>query len=118
LRQPADIANDQAAKALSALRHMLPTSKADPFYILAYRATAKTVAALSGRNPENGRRVFPGYPGMPTALRLASERAGAGAEGARRLEGGVTRLANGLRALSSGASRLATGLKRLDSGTG
>jgi RND superfamily putative drug exporter len=112
LREPARTADQSLDEALSALKQMLPTSKADPRYKDAYRAVATAEAAVSGTNPVNGQAVKPGYKGLVASLQQGGRKLDQGAQGAAKVQRGLGRLDHGLGRLQKGATRLDHGAKR------
>jgi RND superfamily putative drug exporter len=118
LQEPAKLATDEAQKALKALQEMAPTSMIDPAYRRAYESTAKTVAALTGRNPLNGDKIRSDYDGLEAALNQAATQAGEAANGAGRLRDGGNELLDALGRLADGSKRLRKGAGQLEDGTG
>jgi RND superfamily putative drug exporter len=118
LREPAQIAERQLVEALAELNRMLPTSKLDPAYRRTYEAVATALGAISGRNPQTGEPVSPGYDGLDEALRGARKRLGRAVSGVAQLSHGLARLDSGLDRLETGAGRLVAGSDRLSDGIG
>src|SRR5205823_5919369 len=131
LRQPAQVAQQQLELALEKLKTM-SVGKTDPNYDDVYRAVATSDGAVSGKNPQDGSEVAPGYHGMDASLATAqSQLAGAAGDadrivsGFRRLNralaklyGGSSRLRAGIARLRAGAARLDAGLQKLNDGSG
>jgi putative drug exporter of the RND superfamily len=116
LRVPVEVAQQQLQQTLSALDAMLPTSKLDPSYRRAVQAAATAYGAITGRNPQTGGAVAPGYDGLDAALAEASAQARAGAAGVRDVESQMQVLLGGLERLRRGADRLQRGLESLEGG--
>jgi RND superfamily putative drug exporter len=116
LREPAQVADAELAKALRALEAMT-MGKADPRYPEAIESVSRAAAAVSGRDPASGAVVRPGYEGLDAALAAAVDRLDLAARGAGDLADGLGKLADGLDRGRAAAHGLVRGLERLASGT-
>lgn len=131
LAEPARVAEREVRRAYRELI-LMTVGKADPRYLDALRALAKSSAALTGTDPVTGERIDPSYPGLRASIEEAGSGLGDAAAATERLAGGLDRLSEGLGRLTSGAGRLkgglgglrggveelSRGLERLASGTG
>src|SRR5204862_7664855 len=91
-------------------------AKADPQYRDLYKAVATAKAAVSGRDPTNGKPVKDGYDGLDKSLAEAAGKSGEAASGVRRLGGELGRLEGGLAKLQGGAAKVNAGTGRLQGG--
>ncbi|HKP92205.1 MAG TPA: MMPL family transporter [Thermoleophilaceae bacterium] len=124
LRQPVQIATDQLDETIDALDAMT-VGKADPEWQRAYRAANTALGAVTGRNPQTGQQVQPGYDGLDASLARASDQAHVAADATRSLKtqlhvllGGLKQLRNGAVRLADGTDALAEGIDRLGTGQG
>lgn len=115
LREPVQIATANLHDAIDALDAMT-VGKADPQWQNAYRAANRALGAVTGRNPQTGQQVRPGYDGLDAALDGASQQAHLAADGARSIASRLSDLLDGLEQLRSGAVRLADGTDALHDG--
>jgi putative drug exporter of the RND superfamily len=117
LRQPVQIATAQLNETLDALDAMT-VGKTDPQWQRAYRAANTALGAVTGRNPQTGAQVQPGYDGLDASLARASAQAHLAADGTRSIAGQLRDLLAGLEQLRAGAVRLADGTDALHDGLG
>jgi RND superfamily putative drug exporter len=117
LREPVKTATENLRQARSALEAMLPTSKGDPQWALAYVAVLRATGAMTGKDPVTGAQVDKDYDGLDSALATASEGSAAAAKAVEEIHEESRRLARGLGRIANGARELDSGLERLSAGT-
>jgi RND superfamily putative drug exporter len=115
LREPAEVARDNAHDALAELQQMR-VGVVDPHYRSAVTSIATALAALTGRDPRDGSVVRAGYDGLDAALATADDQILRGAAGADRLAAGGHRAADGAQKLANATRSVAGGVTQLGNG--